>query len=131
MARSASAATAGWARALINSRVEAYADYVEMTQATALGGTTLTEPQSAQRAFAPRGVEKARHGTTWHNELLNHLEMRETLIGITSAQRALALRGVEKALTVSRDTTSVHPTFDSFLRGSRAFFWRSTRKSSL
>ena len=68
-----------------------------MIRATAFGRTTLTKPQSAQRAFAPRRVEKARHGTTWHNELLNHLEMRETLIGITSAQRALAPRGVEKA----------------------------------
>ena len=97
MTRSASAATAGWARALVNSRFEAYANHAKATRAAAPGRTTWNGTTSAQRAFIPRGVANALNGTTQHNELLNHLEISETLTGITPAQRALAPRRVEKA----------------------------------
>ena len=97
MTRSASAATAGWARALVNSRFEAYANHAKATRAAAPGRTTWNGTTSAQRAFVPRGVANALNRTTQYNELLNHLEISETLTGITPAQRALAPRRVEKA----------------------------------
>ena len=79
----ASAARAGWARALINGKVEAYADHLKATQATALGRITLTRTTSAQRAFALRGVETTLNGITRHNELSYHISLRQALTGTT------------------------------------------------